>query len=126
MNKLALVVCVAGVVLVGCGNKGDSAGKGDKAEPAAGKVASCLAEAAFTCREYSAANLEASDPSPLCTAVDKTAKYTLGTPCPTAKVVATCGGPEGKDFFYAGMEKLVPLADLEKQCKDNGKAFEKR
>jgi hypothetical protein len=125
MRDAFVTLAVLTVVLTGCGKTSDKpADKADKADKAGGdKVASCLSDSQHSCREYSAANLEAGvDLKSLCTTVDKAAKY-AEVACPTAKVIATCGGPEGKDLFYDGYP--IGLADIEKDCKANGKTFGK-
>ena len=119
-----LLLALAVVVAAGCGKGKDQAGAGepgDHAKPAADKVASCRSDSLHTCREYSAANLEGGiDLAPLCTTVDKTAKYT-DTACPTAKRIASCAMREGKDVYYEGYAIAAP--DIEKDCKQSGGTF---
>ncbi len=115
--KLASIVCTL-ALLSACKN---SSNKG--AEPAGGgKVASCLMESMQSCREYRDGNLAAGTDSlqKLCTAVVSSAKFTE-TACPTAKLIATCTKPEGKDYYYEGY--MDPAPKLEESCKQGGGTF---
>ena len=112
--KLALVL-FALVLAAGC-KKDDAGGSGG------GKVASCLAEAAQSCREYRGGNLALGTESlaELCTAVISSAKFTE-TACPIAKLIGTCATPEGKDFFYEGY--AADAAKIAETCKSGGGTF---
>jgi hypothetical protein len=97
-------------------------GKKDLASGDNGKVASCYAEEAQSCREYRGGNLALGTKSleDLCTVVVKSAKFTE-TACPTAKLIGTCAKDEGKDFFYEGYYE--PPKAIEDRCKQSGGTF---
>ena len=105
------------VLVAGCKNDKD------KGAPAAGgKVASCLVESMQSCREYRGGNLVGGLDSlqKLCTTLVSSAKFTE-TACPTAKVIATCAKPEGKDFYYDGY--VESAAKIDESCKQSGGTF---
>lgn len=108
-HVLLLLILIA---LFGCNKKS-----------ASGKVASCNMEAVHSCREYRDANLALGVESleKLCTGVVSSAKFSEAA-CPTARVIATCTKPEGKDFFYEGYESPQ---QIEESCKQMGGAFSK-
>ncbi|HUS31620.1 MAG TPA: hypothetical protein VMZ53_24105 [Kofleriaceae bacterium] len=114
MRTFALVV----LVLAACGKKSDSG-----AAASGGEVASCYSESMHSCREYRGMNLALGSDSltKLCTAVDKTAKFS-DTPCATAGVIGTCKMDAGKDFFYDG---YVLASSMEADCKASSGTFAK-
>jgi hypothetical protein len=118
MKLSSLLSVLVLVLVVGC--KGD---KDKTASPSGGgKVASCLMESVQSCREYRDGNLAGGADSlqKLCTAVVSTAKFSE-TACPTAKVIATCAKPEGKDFYYEGY--FDSAQKIEDSCKQSGGTF---
>jgi hypothetical protein len=118
MKLTSIVLALALTFAAGCSKKD----KGDGSSAASGKVASCLMEAVQSCREYRGGNLALGTESleKLCTVVISSAKF-AETACPTAKVIATCAKPEGKEFYYEGYAE--PAQQLEESCKQTGGTF---
>lgn len=107
------------LLIAACKGGGDAksgaaaSGGGDQAT-----VASCTSAANKSCKQYSAANVDAAGTkylTELCTMVDKAAVFAM-TPCSTANLIGKCATREGTEFYYQGF--AVDVATLAKECPD--------
>lgn len=117
MNTRAAFVLVSSLLAAGCGDD-----KKDGASAGGGKVASCNMPSAGMCEEYRGANLALGTESlaRLCMPeIAADAKFSE-TACPTENLVAICAKPTGKEHYYTN--SALPIADVEKWCKDKGDA----
>lgn len=121
MVKQACAVGVIGLVLglaaVGCGEKSSGGAGSGSAAAAGGKVASCNAPTAQSCKEYGPKNVEAAGMDflkKLCSGMGEFKE----SACPTEKVIGVCTSSEGKSIYYEGYP--IPAADSEKTCKSLG------